>query len=153
MPNRSSGNPIVSRFRVPAPGSQPAALTYTDPGTLPASDISGNPYYARDHRRNYPRVATYGQAEIAGLLTLGSAANPRIADGNAGTKALAAVEQGEVSLNQALAASPKEVILGEVLGASGQPPVPPTMFKKQYKLLSFSEHGMYDFRYPVRTFK
>lgn len=141
-------------FRVPAPGSQPDALTYTDPATLPTNDIAANPYYGRDHRRNYPQIAYYNQSQIAGLLTLGSAANPRIADGAEGSKALAAVEQGEVSLNQALAqASTKDVILGEVLEKSGQPPVPPTLVKKQYKLLSFSDHGMYDYKYPVRTFK
>lgn len=86
-------------------------------------------------------------------MTLGSAANPRIADGNAGNQALAAVQDGEVKLIKALADSTPEVIRGEVLEASGQPPVPPTFVKKQYKLLSFAEHGMYDYRYPVRTFK
>lgn len=90
---------------------------------------------------------------MAGLLTLGSVAKPRIADGNAGTQALAAVTQGEVELTQALAGSSQSVILGEVLEANGQPPVPPTLVKKSYKLLSFAEHGMYDYRYPVRTFK
>lgn len=140
-------------YRVPAPGSQPAALTYTDPATLPTNDIAANPYYGRDHRRHYPQIAYYDQQTIAGLLTLGSEAAPRIADGNAGSQALADVAAGGVTLNQALATSAKEVILGEVLEKSGQPPVPPTLVKKQYKLLSFAEHGMYDYKYPVRTFK
>ncbi|KAF5095478.1 hypothetical protein D0Z03_001822 [Geotrichum reessii] len=153
VPNRSSGNPIVSRFRQPVPGSREEAHFYKDPATLPTNDIAENPYYARNHRINYPKTSHFDQATIAGLLTLGSAANPRIADGNAGTQALTAVQQGEVKLTQALAESPKEIILGEILGSDGQPPVPPTYKKKQYKLLSFSEHGMYDHRYPVRTFK
>lgn len=153
VPNRSSGNPIVSRFRQPVPASREEAHYYKDPATLPTNDIAENPYYGRDHRRNYPQISYFDQATVAGLLTLGSAAKPRIADGNAGTQALTSVKEGEVELTKALAESPKDIILGEVLGADGQPPIPPTLTKKQYKLLSFSEHGMYDFRYPVRTFK
>lgn len=87
---------------------------------------------------------------------MGSAAKPRIADGKAGSEQLAKIEGSDgVSLTEALknAVNDKDVLLGEVLERSGQPPVPPMLVKKAYKLLAFSEHGMYDYRYPVRTFK
>lgn len=152
VPNRSSGNPIVSIYRVPTPGSRPEAQHYKDPATLPTNDIAENWYFARDHRRNYPRIAYYDQSLTAGLLKLGSAANPRIADGNAGTQALAVVNKGEENLTSVLAQTSKDIINGEVLEKSGQPPVPPSFHKKAYTLLRFSESGMYDFKYPVRTF-
>lgn len=150
VPNRSSGNPIVAWYRMPSPSSHPENEHYTDPATLPASDIAGNPYYARDHRRNYPRIAYYDQTLTAGLLKLGSAANPRIADGNAGTQELAAISEDK--LTNIIASSSKDVILGEVLEKSGQPPIPPALNKKKWKILSAAQSGMYDFKYPVRTF-
>lgn len=152
VPNRSSGNPIVAWYRMPSPSSRPEAAHYKDPVTLPTNDIAGMPYYARDHRRNYPRIAYYDQTLTAGLLKLGSASNPRIPDGNAGTQALTAVHNGEEKLTDILSQSPKDIILGEVLEKTGQPPVPPSLTKKKYTLLRFSESGMYDFKYPVRTF-
>lgn len=33
-----------------------------------AADIAQNPYYGRDVRRNYPRLAVYSQEEVAGLI-------------------------------------------------------------------------------------
>lgn len=152
VPNRSSGNPIVAWYRMPTPGSRTEALTYTDPSTLPTNDIAANPYYGRDHRRHYPRIAYYDQSLTAGLIKLGSAANPRIADGNAGNQALTVVEQGQEHLTEVLAQTPKEIIFGEVLEKSGQPPIPPALHKKSWKILSASQSGMYDFKYPVRTF-
>ncbi|KAJ1834367.1 hypothetical protein IWW55_002902 [Coemansia sp. RSA 2706] len=51
-------------FRSPAPVSQPK---YKKPLT-PASDLSNNPYYKRDVRRNYPHTEVYTQADVGGLL-------------------------------------------------------------------------------------
>lgn len=152
VPNRSSGNPIVAWYRMPAPSSRDEAAHYTDPATVPTNAISSNPYYGRDHRRNYPQIAYYDQSLTAGLLKLGSVANPRIADGNAGTQALTAVADGQEKLTEVLAQTPKEVILGELLEKSGQPPIPPALTKKKWKILSAAQSGMYDFKYPVRTF-
>lgn len=152
VPNRSTGNPIVALYRNPSTGSRKEALTYKDPATLPTNDIAGNPYYARDHRRNYPQIAYYDQSLTAGLLKLGSVSNPRIADGKAGTAALTAVEQGQEKLTSVLAESPKDVILGEVLEKNGQPPLPPSLHKKKWRILSVHESGMYDYKYPVRMF-
>ncbi|PVU90917.1 hypothetical protein BB561_004652 [Smittium simulii] len=51
-------------FRHPSPLNQP---TYKRP-TTEASDISKNPYFKRDTRRNYPILAVYTQADVAKLL-------------------------------------------------------------------------------------
>lgn len=150
--NRSTGNPIVPYYRVPAPGSRPEAKHYTDPFTVPAGDIAENPYYARDHRRNYPQTAIFDQSTVAGLLSYGSAANPRIADGEAGTKALAEVTSGQLSLNKALSVAPKNVVQGQILSAKGLPPVPPSLTTKTWTILPESETGMYTDKYPVRMF-
>ncbi|KAK4138909.1 21 kDa subunit of NADH dehydrogenase [Trichocladium antarcticum] len=92
-PNRSNGVPLNPYNRSPAPGSNPA-LEYDDPVTVPAGDIADNPYWKRDHRRNYPRLSVVGQAQHVALLTVGSAAAPRVElVGEAGTKALVAAEE------------------------------------------------------------
>ena len=79
VPNRSSGNPLVSLFRQVPPGERiKEAQNYKDPVTIPAGDIKGNPYFKRDYRRNYPQVHTFNQTKISGLLNLGSESNPRI---------------------------------------------------------------------------
>lgn len=153
VPNRSTGNPINKWYRQPTPGSRPEALTYIEPVTIPAGDIAENPYWKRDHRRNYPQTAFYDQATIAGLLTYGSAANPRIAKGEAGTKALTQIQEGQISLNQTLAApSAKDVILGEVLDKTGNPPIPPSLTKKNWQINPETVSGMYSEHYPVRSF-
>ncbi|CAN6638740.1 hypothetical protein TRVA0_017S00936 [Trichomonascus vanleenenianus] len=151
VPNRSTGNPVVPYYRTPTPGSRPEAAGYTDPYTVPAGDIADNPYFKRDHRRNYPQIAYYDQATIAGLLTYGSAAHPRIAAGAAGTKALAEVENGQISLTNALTTH-KSAILGEVLEKNGQPPIPPSFKPKKWRVVAEPESGMYDESYPVRSF-
>lgn len=153
VPNRSTGNPVNKFFRNPAPASRQESLTYTDPYTVPAGDIAGNPYRERDHRRNYPRQAYFDQATVAGLLTYGSAASPRIARGEAGTKALAEIQQGQISLNQTLAApATKDIIMGQVLDKTGNPPIPPSLTKKNWVINPESVSGMYSEDYPVRSF-
>ncbi|KAK4032474.1 NADH-ubiquinone oxidoreductase [Parachaetomium inaequale] len=92
-PNRSNGVPLNPYNRNPAPGSNDPKQ-YDDPVTVPAGDIADNPYWKRDARRNYPRHSVVGQAQQVALLTVGSAAAPRVElIGDAGTKALVAAEE------------------------------------------------------------
>ncbi|KAL1897410.1 hypothetical protein Sste5346_004146 [Sporothrix stenoceras] len=94
--NRSNGVPLNPYYRTPVPGQQDP-LQITDPVTLPAGDIAGNPYWKRDARRNYPRLSTVTQADAVALLSVGSAAAPKAElIGEAGSKALvAATETGK----------------------------------------------------------
>lgn len=125
-PNRSSGVPLNSQYRLPTPGSLPP-LAYDDPVTVPAGDIADNPYWKRDTRRNYPRLSTVKQADAVGLLTVGSQAAPKedvLKIGEAGEKQLVTVkEEGEERGLAALFEKDKTSIQG-VLGASGLPPTP-----------------------------
>jgi hypothetical protein len=92
-PNRSNGVPLNPYFRNPAPGEN-NPLEYTDPVTIPAGDIADNAYFKRDARRNYPRSSVVGQAQQVALLTVGSAAAPRVElIGEAGTQTLVAAEE------------------------------------------------------------
>jgi hypothetical protein len=121
--------------------------------TLPTNDIADNPYFKRDHRRNYPQTSSFNQSTIAGLLSLGSAASPRIAEGDKGKAALATVETGELSLSQVLGSVSKDVVAGDALDKNGLPPLPPSLRSKVYRIVPVKESGMFDERiYPVRTF-
>ncbi|KAF9544964.1 hypothetical protein BGW38_009704, partial [Lunasporangiospora selenospora] len=72
---------------------QPKTFVPKDPL---ANDIAQNPYYGRDFRRNYPRLATYSQEEVAGLI----AAKEALA---LGTGEAAVAKTGEtVSLTEVL---------------------------------------------------
>lgn len=85
--------PLNPYNRIPAPGSNDP-LEYTDPVTIPAGDIADNPYWKRDARRNYPKLSVVNQAQQVALLTVGSAAAPRVElIGEEGAKALVAAEQ------------------------------------------------------------
>jgi hypothetical protein len=97
-PNRSNGIPLNPHFRKPTPGSNDP-LAYDDPVTTPAGDIAGNPYWKRDGRRNYPRLSVVSQADQVALLTVGSAAAPRVElIGEKGQQALvAATESGKTA--------------------------------------------------------
>ncbi|KAF9159516.1 hypothetical protein BGX21_010795 [Mortierella sp. AD011] len=64
-PKVSTGMPDAKEFRFVAPGGQPKTHVPHDPL---AHDIAQNPYYGRDFRRNYPRLAVYSQDEVAGLI-------------------------------------------------------------------------------------
>lgn len=153
-PNRSSGNPLVAYFRAIPPGARiQEAKNYKDPVTFPAGDIKGNPYYKRDYRRNYPQVHGFDQTRVSGLLTLGSAAKPRIAIGEKGVKELAAFTGDHVvSLSTTLAQVDKKVLHGELLGKAGEPIVAPSMHKYKLTILEEPQHGMYTDDYPCRTF-
>jgi hypothetical protein len=121
-PSRSNGVPLNAQFRNPPPGSNDP-LGYTDPVTIPAADIAGNPYYGRDVRRSYPRLSVVSQADVVGLLTVGSKAAPKKElIGEAGAKILIAVgEQGERGLAAYFSES-KDV--KSVLEKDGLPPLP-----------------------------
>lgn len=125
-PNRSTGVPLNSQYRLPTPGSLPP-LSYDDPVTIPAGDIADNPYWKRDSRRSYPQLSTVRQADAVGLLTVGSQASPKenvLKIGEAGEKQLVAVrEEGEERGLAALFEKDKKSIQG-VLGANGLPPMP-----------------------------
>ncbi|OAA53093.1 NADH dehydrogenase [Cordyceps fumosorosea ARSEF 2679] len=156
-PNRSNGVPLNPYYRLPAPGSNDPA-SFEDPVTLPAADIAGNPYWKRDSRRNYPQLSVVGQADVAGLLAVGSAASPKVElVGEAGEKALVAARQeGETAgLAGALAkAAPAEV--AKDLFVNGLPPLPSGQSLAsgewsvhKYKLTERS----YPDGYPCRSFQ
>jgi hypothetical protein len=133
------------------PSSRPEE--FIEPLTSPAADLAENPYWKRDTRREYPRTLVYSQSYIAGLLSYGSAASPRIAAGEAGTKALAEVRSGNLELTTVLASTDvgKEVLARH----GGFPPLPGTgprgRNKWRFKLNDESEQG-YSKEYPVRSF-
>lgn len=141
-PNRSSGVPLNPTYRNPAPGSV-SATAYTDPVTMPAADIAENPYWKRDVRRNYPRPAVFRQNDIAGLLTLGSAAAPRIAKGEEGAKQLVAIKSENGALSRVL----EQVNAKEILQENGLPPLP----GKRVIFKSDIPQG-YPSEYPCRSF-
>jgi hypothetical protein len=128
-PNRSTGVPLNPQFRNPPPGAL-APESYDDPVTLPAADIADNPYWKRDVRRGYPKLSVVRQADVAGLLTVGSAANPKddvLQLGEAGQKQLVQVQQdGEEKGLAALFEKDKKSI-GSVLNPAGLPPIPTPM--------------------------
>ncbi|EDN10998.1 NADH-ubiquinone oxidoreductase [Histoplasma capsulatum] len=150
-PSRSNGVPLNPQFRNPTPGAL-APQSYDDPVTMPAGDIADNPYWKRDVRRNYARPSVMKQADIVGLLTVGSEAAPKadvLKVGDAGTQQLVEVKQrGE---EHGLAAFfEKEKKVDDVLDSQGLPPMAPNLNpKSRYEL--GSEHG-YPSSYPCRTF-
>ncbi|XWX01467.1 hypothetical protein V2A60_009495 [Cordyceps javanica] len=156
-PNRSNGVPLNPYYRLPAPGSNDPA-SFEDPVTLPAGDIAGNPYWKRDTRRNYPQLSVVSQADVVGLLAVGSAASPKVElIGEAGEKALVAAQQeGQTTgLAKALAnATPKDV--AKDLFVNGLPPLPSGQSLSsgdwsvhKYKLTDRS----YPDGYPCRSFQ
>lgn len=154
VPNRSSGNPIVSLYRVIPPGARiKDAKNYEDPITIPAGDIIGNSYSKRDYRRNYPQVHGFNQTKVSGLLKLGSAEKPRISIGEKGTKELELYDADQhVNLSTTLSTIEPSVIKGELLGTQGEPIVAPSLNKFHWKILKEPEHGMFTDAYPCRIF-
>lgn len=121
------------------------AVQFTDPVSLPAGDIAENPFWQRDARRNYPQTSVFRQTDIAGLLTLGSAAAPRIAAGGEGEKQLVAVQQDGTGLVKLFE---KGTVVGEVLAAKGMPPLPgPGTTWVEDKTVGFPGE------YPCRNYK
>lgn len=155
VPNRSSGNPLVSMFRAIPPGARiKEAKNYKDPVTIPAGDIKGNPYHKRDYRRNYPQVHGFDQTKVSGLLQLGSAEKPRVSIGDKGLKEVALYQDAlaGVSLTSTLTKVDPAIIKGELLGVQGEPIVAPSLNKFNWKILREPEHGMFTEKYPCRMF-
>ncbi|KAI3553525.1 AhpC/TSA family protein [Colletotrichum abscissum] len=160
-PNRSSGVPLNPTFRNPAPGANDP-LAYDDPVTVPAGDIADNPYWKRDARRNYPAISVVNQADVVGLLAVGSAANPRVElIGEAGEKALvAAKEEGKTTGIAAYleknAAQGAVEASKEALFTNGLPPTPSGENLKSGKWdvhkYKVNEEQTYGEGYPCRTF-
>lgn len=155
VPNRSSGNPVVSLYRKSPPGDRiEDGKNYENPVTFPAGDIKGNPFYKRDFRRNYPQVHGFNQTKVSGLLQLGSAENPRISIGDKGTKELSVFidPSQEVSLASTLSSVSPSVLKGELLGKEGEPIVAPSLKKFHWTILQEPQHGMFTDNYPCRMF-
>ncbi|KAF6817992.1 NADH-ubiquinone oxidoreductase 21.3 kDa subunit [Colletotrichum sojae] len=160
-PNRSSGVPLNPTFRNPAPGALDP-MTYDDPVTMPAGDIADNPYWKRDARRNYPALSVVNQADVVGLLAVGSAAKPRVElIGEAGEKQLVAAKE-EATATGIAAYLEKNAAKGAVeagkeqLFTNGLPPTPSGQDLKsgswdvhKYKV---NEEQSYGEGYPCRTF-
>ena len=128
-PNRSTGVPLNIQYRNPPPGAIPPQ-DYDDPVTLPSGDIAENSYYKRDVRRNYPRLSVVNQADVVGLLSVGSRANPQdnvLQIGDAGAKQLVQVKQeGEEKGLAAFFQKDKKSTIG-IFGVDGLPPFPSGM--------------------------
>ncbi|KAI8252370.1 NADH-ubiquinone oxidoreductase 21.3 kDa subunit [Colletotrichum sp. SAR 10_77] len=158
-PNRSSGVPLNPTFRNPAPGSLDP-LQYDDPVTMPAGDIADNAYWKRDSRRNYPALSVVNQADVVGLLSVGSAANPRVElIGEAGEKALVAAQEEAQTTGIAayLEKNGTAVEAGkEQLFTNGLPPTPSGHDLKSGKWdvhkYKVNEDQSYGEAYPCRTF-
>ncbi|KAL1978045.1 hypothetical protein VTN31DRAFT_904 [Thermomyces dupontii] len=152
VPERSTGVPINAQYRTPNPGALPPQ-SYDDPVTLPAADIADNPYWKRDTRRNYPRPSVVNQADVAGLLTVGSKAAPRddvLQIGDAGQKQLVAVKQEGEGKGVAAVFERDRNSIKNVLDANGLPPLPVNL-NSNAKYQVDREHG-YPEKYTCRTF-
>lgn len=127
--NRSTGVPLNPQYRNPPPGANPPEA-YDDPVTVPAGDIAENPYYKRDIRRSYPRLSVVKQADVVGLLSVGSKTSPKegvLQIGDAGAKQLVQVKQeGEEKGLAAYFEKEKGAAKG-IFGLGGLPPFPSGM--------------------------
>ncbi|KAH0492225.1 hypothetical protein TgHK011_007187 [Trichoderma gracile] len=157
-PNRSNGVPLNPYFRNPTPGALDPK-TYDDPVTLPAGDIADNPYWKRDVRRAYPKLSVVTQGDAVSLLTVGSAAQPKVElIGEAGDKALvAAKEEGEsTGLAKFLEKAPKADVAKDVF-VDGLPPLPSGQNLRaggwDVHAYELNEEQTYGVGYPCRTFK
>ena len=99
--------------------------------TLPSGDIAENPYYKRDIRRSYPKLSVVNQAEVVGLLSVGSKSAPNDAIlqlGDAGAKQLVQLKQtGE---EKGLSAYFRKNDSSSILGPGGLPPFPSGMSRQ-----------------------
>jgi len=150
-PNRSNGIPLNPQFRNPPPGALDPT-TYDDPVSMPAGDLADNPYWKRDARRGYSNPSVIAQADVVGLLSMGSEANPspKLLRGEEGSKQLIAVkDEGDKGLS---AYFEKEKAVGLVLGADGLPPMPVAFGYDQERRKYEVTEQSYKNQYPCRSF-
>ncbi|KAJ8611075.1 hypothetical protein MRB53_038162 [Persea americana] len=101
-PGRSSGVPLTAQFRLPTPGGlDPKATTTPSQSRPPTSPTTPTGSATSDDRTR--ALSVVKQADVVGLLTVGSAAHPKedvLKLGEAGTQQLVAVkEEGEKGLS------------------------------------------------------
>ncbi|PHH61247.1 hypothetical protein CDD81_625 [Ophiocordyceps australis] len=154
-PNRSNGVPLNPWFRNPPPGSNDPEA-YTDPVTTPAGDIADNPYWKRDTRRAYPKLSVMSQGDVVQLLTVGSAAQPKMElVGEAGEKALVEAKQ-ETNLAACLEKLGEKTLTEDVF-VDGLPPLPSGMSlvgdKWSVHKYELAEESSYSDGYPCRSFR
>lgn len=117
------------QYRNPPPGANPPEA-YDDPVTVPSGDIAENAYYKRDIRRNYPRLSVVKQADVVGLLSVGSKADPKddtLLIGDAGSKQLIQVREDGEQKGLAAFFEGKKNITASIFGPDGLPPLPSGM--------------------------
>ncbi|KAL6714970.1 hypothetical protein ACLMJK_007230 [Lecanora helva] len=128
-PDRSTGVPLNPQYRNPPPGSNPPEA-YDDPVTIPSGDIAENAYYKRDVRRSYPRLSVIKQADVVGLLSVGSKANPKddvLQIGDAGAKQVVQVKQDGEEKGLAAYFQKEKNVSTAIFGPNGLPPFPSGM--------------------------
>lgn len=115
---------------------------------MPAGDIALNPYFKRDTRRSYPRLSVVNQADVVGLLSVGSKATPKedvLQIGEAGAKQLVQVKQEGEERGLAALFEKDRKSVANLLGPSGMPPLPmalgPKQEAKQYVMDRDREQG------------
>ncbi|KTW26717.1 hypothetical protein T552_02723 [Pneumocystis carinii B80] len=144
-PERSSGITYNNQYRKPAPGT-PERI-YSMPSNLPASDISDNPYWKRDMRRNYPRPGIITQPILAKLLVLGSVEHPKIPEPSE-TEAQTTTPAITQSLSTILYNTEPAEIQKLVLTDKGVAPHPGNSYH-----WTLDNKSGYPSTYPVRTFR
>lgn len=153
VPNRSSGNPIVTKYRVPPPGNQ--EKKYSHPDSLPKNDIVNNSYFKRDTRRSYPKISSFNQNDVGLLLNLGSVNNPtQELIGEEGEKRLAVYKEHVNGDIVYLSDSLKTVDLKKIF-ANGAGIAPNLSTSKKQKLQVVHDNGIYSNQgteYPCRMF-
>ena len=85
-------------------------------------------------RRSYPRLSVVNQADVVGLLSVGSKATPKedvLQIGEAGTKQLVQVKQEGEEKGLAALFEKDTKNVGSILGSDGLPPLPTALGLKQ----------------------
>lgn len=165
------------QYRNPPPGANPPEA-YDDPVTVPSGDIAENAYYKRDIRRSYPRLSVVKQADVVGLLSVGSKADSKddiLLVGDAGAKQLVQVREDGEQKGLAAFFEGKKNSTASIFGPDGLPPFPSGMSRtspvggRKYVMDADREQGYPEeyvptapciylsasnakYRYPCRTF-
>ncbi len=84
-------------------------------------------------RRKYPQLSIVNQADVVGLLSVGSKASPKedvLQIGEAGAKQLVQVKKEGQERGLAAVFEKDKKSMGSVLGANGLPPMPTALSRK-----------------------